>query len=121
MKHLTMRMLCLAFAFNLGGAQAQQPLQCDVGPLNRNYGNSAWLVYSCSDEKTFVFVSAPGSPAFPFIFSLFPKDGAYRLNGEGTGSKAASDAAGAEIQRIAVPDLANLLAQTKAARAANKK
>jgi len=43
-----------------------ETLKCDIGPLNKSYGGTPWLVYSCNDEQTLVFVSERGSPASPF-------------------------------------------------------
>jgi len=115
-----MKSVAIAFALVVSAIPAAdaQPtgIQCDIGPINRNFGNVPWLVYSCNGEKTIVMVSAPGGPAMPFVFVLHPDKTAYRLEGEGTGSKVASDAAGAEIQRVSAEDLAGILAQTKQAK-----
>ena len=61
-----------------------------------------------------VFVSAPGSPASPFVFFAFvgPKD--FKLHGEGTGSKQATDAAYKELSALTPKDLAALTAQARA-------
>lgn len=45
-------------------------LNCDIGPGTKTFGKSSWLVYSCTDNKSLVMVSAPGSPAVPFYFFL---------------------------------------------------
>ena len=77
---------------------AEQPAgKCDVGPLHKTYGKASWLVYSCTTDKNVILVSAPGNPAFPFVFCFCmkegSKDGSYHLYGEGTGNKEASGAA----------------------------
>ena len=93
----------------------QEPsLQCETGPLHKNYGGNAWLVYSCSDRKTLVVVSDQGNPASPFYFVIYPKDGHYSISGEGTGSKAASNAALEDLKKISGSDIAAMLEATKA-------
>jgi len=118
--------LLLVIATMLGSAfGAEQPSQkCDVGPLNKTYGKTPWLIYSCNDDKTerkLVLVSAPGSPAMPFVFFFYIKDGSYRLYGEGTGNKAATDAALNELQQLSEPDIAKLIVQTRQVQAQGAK
>ena len=112
-------MLCSAFA-------ADRPSQkCDVGPLKKTYGKTQWLVYSCNNEKAegnamLVLVSAPSSPAMPFVFFFHVKDGGYRLYGEGTGNKEATGAALSELQQLSEPDIAALILQTRQVQAQEK-
>ena len=94
---------------------------CDVGPINKTYGNTPWLVYSCTTDKNIVLVSAPDSPAMPFVFAFYIKDGSYHLSGEGTGNKEATEAAFNELQQLAEPDITNLIMQTKQAQAQKAK
>jgi len=97
-------------------AQEGKPqLACERGPLTKTYGKSQWLVYSCSDERTLVFISAPGSPAFPFYFSYFPEKGRYRLAGEGTGDKAATAAANRELEALTPAAIGALIRATASA------
>lgn len=101
----------------LAGASIGQdaPLQCNIGPVTKVYGSTSWLVYSCNDAKSVVVVSAPGSAASPFYFFFHPEGAAYHLTGEGTGSKAATDAALHELQSLSRRDIQALLRETKAA------
>ena len=55
-------------------SEAAQPLQCDVGPVEKRYGGTQWLVYSCRNSKALVVVTAPQSPAAPFYFSSILTD-----------------------------------------------
>lgn len=87
---------------------------CDTGPVTRAYGGTRWLVYSCSDRKTVIVLTEPGNPAAPFIFYLTPDNGAYRLSGEGTGDKGASDAAGRELEALGPNQITKLVAETRA-------
>ncbi len=90
-----------------------QPLKCDIGPVTKTYGKTQWLVYSCSDERTVVIVSAPGNPAMPFYFAFYPKGNAYQLSGEGTGRKDATSAAFDELKALSEQDIAALIEETK--------
>lgn len=95
-------------------AQAEKPqLACERGPLTKTYGKSQWLVYSCSDDRTLVFISAPGNPAFPFYFSYFPEKGGYSLAGEGTGRKEATAATYKDLKALSKREIEALIVQTK--------
>jgi hypothetical protein len=111
-------LLTLATALISALGADQSPQKCDVGPLNRTYGKTQWLVYSCNNEKAegnamLVLVSAPGSAAMPFVFFFYVKDGGYRLYGEGTGDKEATGAALGELQRLTERDISDLIVQTR--------
>ena len=97
-------------------ATGEEPklLKCDIGPVTKTYGKTQWLVYSCSDERTVVIVSAPGNPATPFYFAFYPQANGYHLSGEGTGRKDATDAAFEELKVLSGQDIAALIEQTKA-------
>jgi hypothetical protein len=66
-----------------------------------------------------VVISRKGNPASPFYFIVTPKSGKYAIYGEGTGSKAASDAAGDALSKLMPADFAALLTETKAAPASS--
>lgn len=116
MKHMVL-LFALLWATALIPAPAigaeQQPLNCDTGPVNKAYGKTQWLVYSCNDNKTVVLVSAPGSPATPFVFTFYSKESGYQLHGEGTGHKEATAAAFNELKALSEQDIATLIEQTK--------
>jgi hypothetical protein len=90
------------------------PLACDRGPIEKVFGGTRWLVYSCSDGRSVVLVSAPGSPASPFYFMFSRENGSYNLHGEGTGNKAATDATLAELKKLVTADIVGLLRETLA-------
>jgi hypothetical protein len=105
-------LLVVVFAVGSAGLPAfaeQPPLQCTAGPIKKTYGNTPWLVYGCDDGQSIVIVTAPGSPAAPFYF-MFSEG---HLRGEGTGNKAATDAAYNELQRLTDADIKALVLQTK--------
>lgn len=116
----------ILFALPLG-AFAQQPgakppaLDCSTGPVSKDYGATPWLVYACSDGKSVVAVTAAGSPASPFYFMLYPKDGKYVVVGEGTGPKLVTDRAYAELARLTEQDVASLITAAKKQRPADSK
>ena len=86
----------------------QIALQCNVGPVSKEYGETHWLVYSCNDQRSVVIVSAPGNPAMPFSFVFYPSDTGYHLSGEGTGRKETTAAAFEEIKALSVKEISAL-------------
>lgn len=103
-------------ALGLQDATAQpEPMACELGPVTRAYGQSDWLVYGCADERSLVFVSAPGNPAMPFVFILSPDADGYRLHGEGSGSQDATRPAFEDLSRMTEAERNALLAETRAA------
>jgi hypothetical protein len=95
---------------------ASQPMKCEVGPISKRFGETEWLVYSCSDRKSVVAVSAPGNPAMPFYFFLSLKDGKYHVSGEGNGNKDVTRAAFNELSSLPTSGIASLILQTQSAR-----
>ncbi len=68
---------------------ARPRLKCEAGPLERYFGDVQWYVYACDDGASLVFYTGPKRPAgLEFYFIIFPKDGTYKLHGEGVGDKA---------------------------------
>ena len=97
-------------------SSAAEPLKCEVGPIYKMFGGSRWFLYSCADGRTLVVYSAPGSAAEPFYFMFVPVEAGYRLCGEGTGSKSATEAAMKELRALSSKEIAALIAETKAAK-----
>jgi hypothetical protein len=89
------------------------PEQCATGPVEKTYGGAPWLVASCSDGKSLVFVAKEGGKAYPFEFDLtFTGDG-YDLAGRGKGDRKYTDAAYADLQNLSAKDVLQLLNETK--------
>ena len=109
-------LLCLTayplVAFANPAADNPQPLNCLHGPITKSFGNTSWLTYSCSDGKTLVIVSAPGSPAAPFVFTIFPQADVYRVTGEGTGPKPETDQAYAALSKLSTQDFQAIIKET---------
>ncbi|MFC5571570.1 hypothetical protein ACFPN1_16035 [Lysobacter yangpyeongensis] len=122
MRFLMTTFLALAASTSWAAAptEAERPpdLNCDVGPLHKTYGKTAWLVYACNDSRSVVIVSDKGNPALPFYFILYVNpDGDMQLHGEGTGKKSATQAAFDEIKTLTQTDVAGLVAQAQAVQA----
>jgi hypothetical protein len=97
-------------------AEAAQPpaLNCDIGPLHKTYGQTAWLVYACNDSRSIVIVSDNDNPALPFYFMLFvTPSGDMQLHGQGTGKESATKAAFEEIKTLTESDIARLVEQAR--------
>ena len=98
-------------------AEDEDSFQCNIGPVTKAYGETQWLVYGCNDDKTLVIVAAPGNPGAPYFFTLLPTDAGHSLFGEGTGKKEATTAASEQLKSLSEQDIANLINETKAAKA----
>jgi len=98
------------------GGPSSKPaeLQCFFGPLAETLGGGPWLVYACDDGKSLVVITDQHNPASPFYFLMSPGSDAHRITGEGTGNKAASDAAGSELSNMSDTQIAGLWARAKA-------
>jgi hypothetical protein len=116
-----MRAIFLALTLGLlaNGAQSATTssvgagLSCKSGPLSKTFGNSSWLVFGCDDNRTAVVVAAPGNPASPFYFTLSVGNDGYRLTGEGTGNRRATDPAYRELHALSPQQVLDLITQTK--------
>jgi hypothetical protein len=105
---------CVApFGLAQGQSAASAPLDCSTGPLKRSYGGSDWLVYSCSDHRSIVIVSASGSRAAPFYFMFSPTASGHHLVGEGTGDRTVTDRAFAQLKGLSEAQIDQLLVQTR--------
>jgi hypothetical protein len=115
---LEIRAAMLGLALLVGSTASAGPpgLNCALGPAAKTFGGSQWLVYACDDNHSVVVVSAPGSPAMPFFFMFSFGNGRYRLQGEGTGEKVATDAAYKQLSVLTESDIRNLFEEAVRAR-----
>jgi hypothetical protein len=121
---LTVRRVALAALLALVAAPAlaaepAAPEQCITGPIEKSYGGTPWLVVSCSDGKSLVFVAKEGSKAAPFEFDLTFTGNDYDLAGHGKGNSKLTAAAYADLQKLTGKDVLDLLNATKAAKHQN--
>jgi hypothetical protein len=70
-------------------AEPEKPrLNCQAGPVERYFDGVQWNVFACDDGASIVVVTGPKSPSdLSFYFIIYPKDGTYKLHGEGNGDK----------------------------------
>jgi hypothetical protein len=114
-----MKCIVLSLALVLAATPAfaidpKAPDQCATGPIEKTYGGTPWLVVSCSDGKSLVFVAKEGGPAAPFEFDLTFTGNDYDLAGHGKGDRKYTDAAYAELQKLTGKDVLELLQATQA-------
>ena len=88
-------------------------LNCKIGPIEKSYGGTKWLVYDCDDSRSVLVVTAPGSPAMPFMFIFQASGGSYKLHGEGDGNKNLTDAAVKDLLNLTDTDIATLYAEAE--------
>jgi len=112
MKFALLAVLLLSTSSALAGGPA---LKCDIGPASKTFGGSSWLVYACDDKHSVVVITAPGSTAAPFYFMFAYSAGAYKLRGEGTGNKTATDAAYKELSQLRSDQIAALFSDASKA------
>ena len=105
---LTLIVLLMAMSNALG----EKPMQCNIGPVDKYYGGTKWIVYSCADKSTLVIYSYPDNPASPFYFMFYIKDGSYQLYGEGTGNKEYTKATSVELGKLTENDIKALISET---------
>jgi hypothetical protein len=88
-------------------------LDCKAGPITKIYGRTSWLVYGCSDGRSVIVVTAPGSPAMPFLFTFHWEADGYHLAGAGTGNKKLTDLAFGDLKILSQADIEALLVETQ--------
>lgn len=90
-------------------ATEQPTLECNIGPVVKQFGGNDWLVYGCADGHSVVVTAGAPNPATPFVFILTPDGGGgIELHGEGTGAKSATDPAYDSLSKMSDADLAAL-------------
>jgi hypothetical protein len=102
-------LLLVSSLFSAFVVAESQNLNCDVGPVTKKIGGSDWLVYSCGNSQDVIFVTAPGSPAMPFVFMRTKG----KLYGEGNGKREYTDPAYAELKQLSAAQVEKLIEETK--------
>jgi len=118
-RRLALAALLALAASPVFAGEPNAPEQCITGPIEKTYGGTPWLVVSCSDGKSLVFVAKEGSKAAPFEFDLTFTGNDYDLAGHGKGDRKYTAAAYADLQKLTGKDVLALLNATKAAKPKN--
>ena len=103
--------VCAAAHGEQGGPP--QPMACGNGPVERTYGETQWLVFGCDDRRSVVIVSAPGSPAGPFVFRFLARGDSYVLQSQGTGNRDYTKLAYGELRKMGIEDITELVRLTQ--------
>lgn len=88
--------------------------QCTIGPLEKTFGQTKWLLYGCDSAQAAVLVPAKGNPAAPFFFLVFRDGASYRIYGEGLGDKKVTGAVMEELKSLPGEALAQLVLDAQA-------
>lgn len=90
-------------------------LKCEMGPTGRTFGEVPWVIYACDDGASIVAVTGPtATRKLSFVFIIFPKDGTYRLHGEGNGDQALTRPAFDALSAMSPDDFRALYAEAVA-------
>lgn len=88
---------------------AAAAMSCDVGPVDRHFGDTEWSVYACRDGKRLAIMAKPDSRAAPFCFVLTPSEDAYVVSTEGGGDRIAAEPAGDAIRALSAREVRTLM------------
>lgn len=101
---------CLAF-----GREGQAPSQkCAIGPQEKTFGKTKWLLYGCDGATSAVLVPAKDNPAAPFFLLVFRDGASYKIYGEGLGDEKATGAAMEDLKSLPGEALAQLVLEAQA-------
>ena len=93
---------------------AGRNVRCKTGPVVKQLGGTYWIVFSCDDSKSLIFLSDQRNPAFPFMFVAMAKDDRYEVRGQGEGDKDAAAPAFEALMKMPATDLFALVEETQA-------
>jgi hypothetical protein len=118
MKHFSITAVLLIVTLTFFTAHGEVAAQrksssCEFGPIQKTYGKTSWLVYNCDGGQSVLIVSAPESPAAPFMFRFIARDDGYVLQSQGTGNKEFTGAAFGELKVMTVQDVEALIKLTQ--------
>ena len=89
-------------------------VRCKTGPVVKQLGGTYWIVFSCDDSKSLIFLSDQRNPAFPFMFLAMAKDDRYEVRGQGEGDKDAAAPAFEALMKMPATELFALVEETQA-------
>jgi hypothetical protein len=106
--------LATVLAAIAGLAAAAPQLQCEQGPLTRNYGGSEWHVYACNDQRSLVVTVIKSTPKLPFFyFFVTPASDGVQVAGEGNGDRSITASAYNELSRLTPAQVASLVSEAR--------
>jgi hypothetical protein len=88
-------------------------LDCKTGPLPYEFADTAWELFSCSDNLSFVALPASGNPAAPFFFYVSNGPDSVSIYGEGSGIKKVTQRVVAELKKLDADAVMALINRTK--------
>ena len=106
--HLKAVVLALAvaqLAVAVAAPAGDSTLACEAGPVQRQFGSSAWNIYACSDGKSVVVVPVKVINGEAGYFFLTPNGQGVTVAGEGWGKDATFRPVYLELQRITLAQL----------------
>jgi len=99
------------------GQDGQPPSQqCAIGPQEKMFGQTKWLLYGCDGATAAALVPAKGNPAAPFFFLIFRDGTGFKIYGEGIGDKNASGAAMSDLKSLPGEALAQIVTDAQTPR-----
>jgi len=105
--------LLLGLPTGPAAAQPKPAVKCLTGPAPKTFGGQKWLVYSCDDDRTVVVIASPESPAAPYYFVLASDGVGYKVTGEGTGPKSATESTLKTLKLLTEAEIRGLIQDTK--------
>ena len=109
-------LLLLLAPFAALAAPADEPaLACELGPVQKSFGQSAWNIYACADGKSAVVVPAEVTGAQFGYFFLRPENGKVAAAGEGWGEDSSFRPVHEELLALTVEELAAIVKAAQAA------
>lgn len=87
--------------------------RCDIGPIQRTYGEAAWLVFSCSDEQTLIVAPGPENPLRQSYFTLVVEQGGLQVMGVGEEQSTGFSDALDELTNLTAREAVSLIHETK--------
>ncbi len=90
------------------------PADCQLGPIEKGFGRSDWLVYGCDDGASLYILARSDNPARGSYFTFTKHEGGYSLRGEGKRKKKITKAAFEDLSFLSADDILTLYIEVAA-------
>jgi hypothetical protein len=107
-------LLCLSIPAFAQDTKTTVQLTCDGPGVTKMIAGNFWMISPCNDGKSLVFVASTRNPARPYTITSISQGGQRTFNAQGTGDKAAADAAQKEIEAMTEEQVAAIVAEARA-------